>query len=61
MLQPSCRTTGPPSYYTCKVNHSTWEQHHKEDLPHITYCGKIAVTQDNARRWFIREQPTGTW
>eukprot|EP00959_Pyramimonas_sp_CCMP1952_P008357 174753-Pyramimonas_sp.AAC.1 len=50
VLQPSCRTTGPPSYYNYKANHSTWEQHHKEGLPHITYCGKIAVTQDNARR-----------
>eukprot|EP00959_Pyramimonas_sp_CCMP1952_P031410 658720-Pyramimonas_sp.AAC.1 len=40
---------------------NTWEQHYKEDLPHITYCGKIAVTQDNARRWFIREQFTGRW
>eukprot|EP00959_Pyramimonas_sp_CCMP1952_P211915 4434417-Pyramimonas_sp.AAC.1 len=46
MLQPSCRAPGPPSNYNYKVNHSTWEQHHKEDLPHIAYCGKIAVTQE---------------
>eukprot|EP00959_Pyramimonas_sp_CCMP1952_P029332 615772-Pyramimonas_sp.AAC.1 len=47
MLQPSCRTTGQPSYYNYKTNTNTWEQH--------------PVAQDNARRWFIREQPTGQW
>eukprot|EP00959_Pyramimonas_sp_CCMP1952_P156955 3282115-Pyramimonas_sp.AAC.1 len=61
MLQPSCRTTGAPSYYNYKGNRKTWEQHRKEDLPHITYCGKIAVAPDDARRWFMREHPTGTW
>eukprot|EP00959_Pyramimonas_sp_CCMP1952_P121084 2531536-Pyramimonas_sp.AAC.1 len=50
ILQPSCRRTGPPSYYNYQANYNTWKQHHKEDLPHTTHCGKIAVTPDNARR-----------
>eukprot|EP00959_Pyramimonas_sp_CCMP1952_P194832 4074233-Pyramimonas_sp.AAC.1 len=29
MLQPSCRTIGPPSYYNYQANYNTWEQHHK--------------------------------
>eukprot|EP00959_Pyramimonas_sp_CCMP1952_P042947 898702-Pyramimonas_sp.AAC.1 len=28
ILQPNCRTTGPPSYCNYKVNYNTWEQHH---------------------------------
>eukprot|EP00959_Pyramimonas_sp_CCMP1952_P205836 4304558-Pyramimonas_sp.AAC.1 len=36
--QPNCCTTGPPSDYNYKANYNTWERHHKEDLPHITYC-----------------------
>eukprot|EP00959_Pyramimonas_sp_CCMP1952_P079010 1651760-Pyramimonas_sp.AAC.1 len=35
MRQPSCRTTGLPSYFNAKVNCDTWYEHHNEDLPHI--------------------------
>eukprot|EP00959_Pyramimonas_sp_CCMP1952_P115032 2404965-Pyramimonas_sp.AAC.1 len=34
MLQPSCRTTGLPSYFNSQVNHDTWYEHH-ESRPHI--------------------------
>ncbi len=61
VLQPNCRTTGRNSYYNWYANHGTWKKHHEQDLPHIQYCGHIALTQIKKKRFFIREQPAGTW
>eukprot|EP00959_Pyramimonas_sp_CCMP1952_P108906 2277276-Pyramimonas_sp.AAC.1 len=60
VLQPSCRTTGLPSYLDAKVNYDTWHEHHKEDLPHIKFSGKVVVCQTYLRRFYVREQPVGT-
>ena len=43
ILQPNCRSTGRNSYYNAVMNRDTWLQHHEEDLPHIQYCGKVAL------------------
>eukprot|EP00959_Pyramimonas_sp_CCMP1952_P136827 2863226-Pyramimonas_sp.AAC.1 len=61
MRQPSCRTTGVPSYFNAKVNYDTLHEHHTEDLPHIKLCGKVAVRQNGLRRFLLREQPVGAW
>ena len=61
VLQPNCRTTGRNSYYNSIVNHGTWKRHHDQDLPHIQYCGHIALKQIKKGRYFLREQPAGTW
>ena len=61
IVQPNCRTTGRPSYFNAQVNYTTWLKHHNEDLPHIKFCGTAAIIQDNLGRYFLREQPTGTW
>eukprot|EP00959_Pyramimonas_sp_CCMP1952_P133752 2797046-Pyramimonas_sp.AAC.1 len=60
ILQPDSRTTGLPSYFNAKVNYDTWRGHHKADLPHIKFCGKVAVRQHNLRRFYLGEQPVGT-
>eukprot|EP00959_Pyramimonas_sp_CCMP1952_P133038 2781332-Pyramimonas_sp.AAC.1 len=61
MRKPSCRTTGLPSYFNAKVNCDIRHAHHIEDLPHIKFCGKVAVRQNDIRRFYLREQPVGTW
>eukprot|EP00959_Pyramimonas_sp_CCMP1952_P108414 2266942-Pyramimonas_sp.AAC.1 len=61
VLQPGCRTTGLLSYFAAKVNYGTWHEHHKEDLPRIKFCGKVAVRQNDLRRFYLGEQPSGTW
>eukprot|EP00959_Pyramimonas_sp_CCMP1952_P299119 6256921-Pyramimonas_sp.AAC.1 len=61
ILQSNCRRTWPPSYFNTKVNYVTRHEHHKEDLPRIKYCGRAAVRQDDLRRFYLREQPVGTW
>eukprot|EP00959_Pyramimonas_sp_CCMP1952_P312896 6549454-Pyramimonas_sp.AAC.1 len=61
VLQPNCRTSGLPSYFNAKVNYDTWHEHHKEDLPHIKLCEKVAVRQNELRRFYLREQTVGTW
>ena len=43
------------------MNHETWLNHHQEDLPHLQYCGKVALKQIQLGRYFLREQPVGTW
>eukprot|EP00959_Pyramimonas_sp_CCMP1952_P048698 1017136-Pyramimonas_sp.AAC.2 len=61
ILQHNCRTTGLPSYFNSQVKYDTWHEHHKEDLPHIKLCGKVALRQNDLRRFYLREQPVGTW
>eukprot|EP00959_Pyramimonas_sp_CCMP1952_P298665 6247017-Pyramimonas_sp.AAC.1 len=57
--QPSCRTTGLPSYFNAQVKYETWHEHRKADLPHIKFCGKVAVRQNDLRKFYLREQPVG--
>eukprot|EP00959_Pyramimonas_sp_CCMP1952_P104516 2184656-Pyramimonas_sp.AAC.1 len=61
ILQPNYRTIGLPFYFNAQVNYDTWYEHHKQDLPHIKLCGKVAMRQDDLRRFDLREQPVGTW
>eukprot|EP00959_Pyramimonas_sp_CCMP1952_P399034 8361481-Pyramimonas_sp.AAC.1 len=61
MLQFSCRTTGLPPFFSAELNYDMWHAHHKDDLPHILFCGKVAVRQTDLRRFYLREQPVGTW
>ena len=61
ILQPNCRTVGRPSYFNAQVNPETWYKHHKEDRPHLKYCGEVAPLQMHLGRYFLREQPAGTW
>eukprot|EP00959_Pyramimonas_sp_CCMP1952_P407377 8537962-Pyramimonas_sp.AAC.1 len=56
-----CRTTGRPSYFNAKVKYDTRHEHRKEDLPHIKFCRRAPVRQDDLRRLHLREQPVGTW
>eukprot|EP00974_Lingulodinium_polyedra_P031791 3062484-Lingulodinium_polyedra.AAC.1 len=58
---PICRTTGPNSYYNSLMHYETWNNHHAQNLPHIQYCGQVATKQVEHGRYFIREQPAGTW
>ncbi len=61
VLQPNCRSTGPNSWYNSKMHYTTWKKHHDEDLPHIKFCGEVALIQIQKGRYFLREQPVGNW
>jgi hypothetical protein len=61
VLQPNCRSTGKLSNFNAIHYHDTWDAHHKEDLPHIKLCGAVAEKQMELNRYWLREQPTGTW
>ena len=60
VLQPNCRSTGSFSHYNRVHNYNAWHKHHVEDLPHIRYCGHVALRQAKHERYWIREQPSGT-
>eukprot|EP00959_Pyramimonas_sp_CCMP1952_P388589 8142425-Pyramimonas_sp.AAC.1 len=59
--QTSRRTTGLPSYFKSHVNYGTCHANHEEDLPHIKFCGRVAIRQKDPRGFCSREQPVGTW
>eukprot|EP00959_Pyramimonas_sp_CCMP1952_P264337 5527916-Pyramimonas_sp.AAC.1 len=61
ILHPNCRTTGLPSHFKSQVNFGTWHEHHKEDTPHIKFCGQVAMRQNDPRRSYLREQAVGIW
>eukprot|EP00959_Pyramimonas_sp_CCMP1952_P072370 1511591-Pyramimonas_sp.AAC.1 len=61
MLQPNGRTTGLPSYFNPQVNFDSLHEHHNEDLPHIQFCGKDAILQNDVRQFYLQEQPVGIW
>ena len=61
VLQPSCRSVGAFSSYNAVHHYDTWHQHHLEDLPHIKFCGEIALLQSQLNRFWIREQPAPSW
>ena len=50
VLQPICRSV---------MNYNTWNKHYQEDLPHLQYCGQVALKQMKMGRYFIREQLAG--
>ena len=43
------------------INYDTWLKHHLEDLPHIKFAAEVALLQDDLNRYYLREQPRGTW
>ena len=61
ILQPNCRSVGKLSYVNSVHHADTWNAHLMEDLPHIRYCGEVALKQMELGRYWIREQPAGSW
>ena len=61
LITPNCRSVGKNSYFNSKMHYDTWSTHHQEDLPHIRYCAEVALIQSQKGRWWIREQPAGSW
>eukprot|EP00973_Karenia_brevis_P014861 2030162-Karenia_brevis.AAC.1 len=43
--QPNWRTLGNCSHYNWHHNYDTTKKHHDEDLPHLPYCGEVALIQ----------------
>ena len=61
ILEPNCRSVGKFSNINAIKYHDTWRRHHEEDLPHIRFCGKVALRQRSYDRHWLREQPEGSW
>ena len=60
-MAPSCRTVGPPSNVNASINHDTWAAHRLQDLPHLQFCGSIALIQLDRDRDFFAEHPYPTY
>ena len=55
VLQPNCRSTCRNSYFNIMMKYDIWNAHHQEDLPHLQYCGQVALKQTLLLRLFLRE------
>eukprot|EP00959_Pyramimonas_sp_CCMP1952_P400371 8388856-Pyramimonas_sp.AAC.1 len=60
-LQLNCRTTGLHYHSNSQVDYDTRHEHQKYDFPHIQFCVEVAMRQNDLRRFYLREQPVGTW
>ena len=45
VMAPSCRSTGAPSYLNAHIHYETWKATFEEDMPHIMFCGRVALLQ----------------
>ena len=60
LMAPSCRTLGPTSNLNYKINYDTWLKHYQEDMPHVHFCGRVAMLQIQLRNFFFAENPWPT-
>ena len=61
VMAPSCRAFGPPSCLNCKINPEGCERSFRTDLPHLEFCGKMALLQTRKGRCRFAEISWLTW
>ena len=61
VMAPSCRAIGPPSNLNAKINPEGWERSLLTDLPHLEFCGKMAILQSRKGRFWFAETSWPTW
>ena len=61
VMAPSCRALGPPSNVNYHINYESWAASYAEDLPHLQFCGSIAVLQIRKGIFLFAENPWPTW
>ena len=52
---------GPPSNLNYQINHGAWAEAFERDRPHLEFCGRVALAQLRAGRFFFAENPWPTW
>ena len=55
------RAIGPPSNLNFKINPEAWEIFFRADLPHLEFCGKIAILQARKGRFWFAETSWPAW
>ena len=58
VLSPRCSTFAAHSDLTYSIDPASWKEN---SAPHENFCGQLALQQDQESRFFILEQPAGSW
>ena len=61
IMGPMCKPFGKLSNYNYIYNHEAWLRSYEEALPHGKFCAEIALKQMSGGRFFLVEQPSGSW
>jgi hypothetical protein len=61
IMGPTCKPFGKLANLNYRINYEGWLESYHEAKPHGVFCGKIALKQMSAGRFFIVEQPEGSW
>ena len=61
VMAPACRSVGPTSNLNYNINHRGWNESFNTDLPHLQFCGKVALVQQHVGRYWFVETSTPTW
>ena len=60
VMAPVCRPFGPWAQFNKVMHYDTWRRSYEEAAPLARFCGRVALSQLEARRHFINEQPRGS-
>lgn len=61
IMSPRCSPFGSHSNLNNKINPKGWERTYQESAPHGRFCGELALHQERNERYFLLEQPHGSW
>ena len=61
IMAPSCRAIGPTSKLNYRINPEGWAKSFDADLPHLEFCGRMAILQERKGRFWFAETSFPTW
>ena len=61
VMAPTCTPFGALARVNYYTNHRSWLRSYHLAAPHGRFCGEVALLQLQAGRFFVNEQPQGSW
>ena len=58
---PTCTPFGSWAHYNYYAHYDAWLKAYNDAAPHGKFCGRMALKQDNEGRFWLNEQPRGSW
>ena len=58
---PTCTPFGSFARLNYHTHYDAWLRSYHEAAPHGRFCGEMALLQDQAGRYWLNEQPAGSW
>jgi len=61
IMGPTCKPFGKLANYNYWHHYDAWKRSYDLAAPHGRFCGEIAMLQHNNGRYYVVEQPDGSW